>query len=420
MVVVNEMQGETNALTSGLTIGLKRTTGITQDNSNGLTNDFNGPGSKTDESLDTCTGIYVDGIWGKSKKLIRYGKNKRFWFDMSVDGSSMQLRKEDVKKLNTWHGNKGKGKQIMDGDFSRKSRNNLLWTMGKLKRSSVDQDSVKLITLTYDGDTAKWLDKMDGREYKRHLKNITTAITRKYGGFAVWRWELQGRLVGHYHLIWYQVEGNWIDQDWLCNRWNDIIEGNQENIDQRVNIQTAESWKGVQLYGCKTLGYIAKGETSLDKRDHSRKIRIGRHWGTVNKGLLNEHCEMVQHSVSDSEYIKHERLNNKKQLAWKRKKAEVTGNWSFCSGEKSIKRFQRHLADLDNVKRKFYQDYEVSLDEIYFVRDGKLSYTRHISADGRIERIDNNKSIKMQYSLKMRLMFYKNSKRKKLELLLAS
>ena len=80
----------------------------------------------------------------------------------------------------------------------------LLRALAKLDRSGISINNVIFIT---NGNNKG----ISGREYKRHLKNITQAISREYGGFGVWRWELQKRLVGHWHMIWYGVR--YIDID---------------------------------------------------------------------------------------------------------------------------------------------------------------------------------------------------------------
>ena len=86
----------------------------------------------------------------------------------------------------------------------------LLRALAKLDRSGISINNVIFITLTYSELTENNKG-ISGREYKRHLKNITQAISREYGGFGVWRWELQTRLVGHWHMIWYGVR--YIDID---------------------------------------------------------------------------------------------------------------------------------------------------------------------------------------------------------------
>ena len=384
----DEEKGSAAGETALLSILLKCTSGINED-----VRDRKYDGLSRSIYIDDCYGSQEtwNNQYDRSKKDDRYGDSKQFFVDMSVNGTSQKLRKEDSKNRNKG-GYTTEGKKEQTG-FSRKSRGNLLWTMGRLNRGDIDKKSVKFITLTYDGDTEKWLDKMDGREYKRHLKNITTAITRKYGGFAVWRWELQERLLGHWHLIWYQVKDNWIDHDWLCNRWNEIIEGNQENIDRRADIQTAESWKGVHLYACKSLGYIAKREQDDRKIAYAREIRIGRHWGTVNKRLLNDFCETEEVQLTQQTYLDMERNNNKKQFSWRRKSSLKNGDNSFRSGStRGIDKFQSRLSDFNNVQHRFHQDYEIIKDELEFFANGKLSYQRIITADG-IKRVSRTNEV---------------------------
>lgn len=136
----------------------------------------------------------------------------------------------------------------------------LLRALAKLDRSGISINNVIFITLTYSELTENNKG-ISGREYKRHLKNITQAISREYGGFGVWRWELQKRLVGHWHMIWYGVR--YIDMDWIRKRWNEITQGTAKHFASGTRVERAKSWLGTALYGSKVMGYVAKDETTV-------------------------------------------------------------------------------------------------------------------------------------------------------------
>ena len=140
----------------------------------------------------------------------------------------------------------------------------LLRALAKLDRSGISINNVIFITLTYSELTENNKG-ISGREYKRHLKNITQAISREYGGFGVWRWELQKRLVGHWHMIWYGVR--YIDMDWIRKRWNEITQGTAKHFASGTRVERAKSWLGTALYGSKVMGYVAKDETTVLNRN---------------------------------------------------------------------------------------------------------------------------------------------------------
>ena len=95
------------------------------------------------------------------------------------------------------------------------SRKRLLNSMAKLDRCSIDKKEVLYVTLTYD-------EKVERHEYKKHLNDITQAITKKYGGFGVFRWELQKQKSnGSIRFVWYGVP--YMCHKWLAKRWDEII-----------------------------------------------------------------------------------------------------------------------------------------------------------------------------------------------------
>ena len=61
--------------------------------------------------------------------------------------------------------------------------------------SSIEPKDLMYMTFTIGENTG-----IRGREYKRHLKNITQAIIREYGGFGMWRYELEKDNTALMHL----------------------------------------------------------------------------------------------------------------------------------------------------------------------------------------------------------------------------
>ena len=83
-----------------------------------------------------------------------------------------------------------------------------------------DNKKMLLVILSY-GDLD---EKLEHHEYKKHLKDITEAIKKEYGGFGVVRWELQKQksngCPSHFYFVWCGVP--YIFHEWLANRWDEI------------------------------------------------------------------------------------------------------------------------------------------------------------------------------------------------------
>ena len=223
--------------------------------------------------------------------------------------------------------------------FSRSSRNNLLRHIWSLDRTLLEDKDTLFLTLTYDGDTEKnkWIT---GVEYKRHLKNITTAIQREYGGFGVWKWELQSRLVGHFHLVWFRTK--YISHTWLAKRWNEITEGSADHLQAGTQVERAKSWKGVQIYGCKVMGYIAKDNAIHDQREHMAKIAMGRCWGISGRSDFYAHIRMLGREITERMHTILLRCYRKMQKSWKRQTEDYKG-WA------SLRTWFRSWNRLDNL-----------------------------------------------------------------------
>lgn len=277
----------------------------------------------------------------KEFKDARKKKDVFFSSNMFHGGTLVSINAETEGGVNQQIGGGIRG--VISG-FSRASRRNLLSYLYKLDRSTLSEDEVLFLTLTYDGNTEKnkWLSRV---EYKRHLKNILTAIERKYGGFGIWRFELQKRLVGHFHVIWYK--SRFISHHWLSRRWNEITEGSIEHLAAGVQVERARSWKGVSLYGSKTMGYVAKDESTHAQREHLKKINVGRFWGIWNKKEFDTHINEVHMDLSHRQYSILMRNYKNLQKSWKRKKEDKKG-WN------SFKKFWMHWKRLRNTSIDFY------------------------------------------------------------------
>ena len=248
--------------------------------------------------------------------------------------------------------------------MSYASRKRLLNAMAKLDRCSIDQREVLFLTITYDELTSR--NKLiRGTEYKRHLKNITQAIIREYGGFGVWRWELQKRLVGHFHFVWYGVR--YICHEWLAKRWNEIIGGSKEHLEAGVQVEPSRSWKGTAIYGSKTMAYVAKDESTYEQREHMEEIHIGRVWGICNRQEYENHIELREVEVTEKAHTQLLREYRKLQKSWRCRKGDYKG-W------KQMKRWMGSWMKLENLKIEFYMEND-EFDKLvsYYVNIDKKS-----------------------------------------------
>lgn len=266
--------------------------------------------ARVTEQIDPFESIYKD----------KRGTNE-YTVLMALGGQTSRL----IRKKHGWGNPKPKTNGKTRGctfGLTPASRRSLMDTLKQLNRDTLKQEEVLFLTFTYDGDTDKHLQ-MDGREYKRHLKNITHALSRKYGGFGVWKFELQDRLVGHYHMVWYKVP--YIDIDWLSKRWNEITGGSAEHRKNGVDLGVARSWDAVDEYCTKVIGYMSKAEKNVAKIMKMKEIRIGRCWGSVNKKELRKHINLEQVVLSKKAYIDLDRQIRKLRESWDRKVENFKG-----------------------------------------------------------------------------------------------
>lgn len=300
-------------------------------------------------------------VWQQESGLFQESKGKSFRVRVANGGTycSMEKRNSERKTEQTGGGQRG---DVLG--FSRGSRKRLLRTMAKLDRSSIPHNKVLFITLTYDEDTEKNI-KITGREYKRHLKNMTHSITRKFGGFGVWRYEEQKRLVGHFHLVWYNVRN--IPHRWLAKRWNEITGGSIEHLSAGTQVERARSWKGVSIYGSKTMSYVGKDESTEAQRMHMRDIHIGRVWGVVNRSEYNSYVDMIE-SIHDDE--------NVHNMGFRMYKNLIVSSLRKKGDYKGIKEFKHWVGcweQLDNLNVQFYMENDI------FIR--LLEYMKEVSED---------------------------------------
>ena len=238
--------------------------------------------------------------------------------------------------------------------FTYGSQGRFRSSLTKINQDVYDHSQVRFITLTYDGNTEKnkWIV---GKEYKRHLKNITQAITRKYGGFGLWKWELQKRLVGHWHLIWCGV--SWIDHKWVAKRWNEITNGSEDHLLAGVQVEEAKSWRGVEIYGCKLMGYVMKDDSSRRQRDHMKRIHVGRHWGIVNRDAYDAAVTLVDGELKKSAVDLVFKIEGKMQKKWKKNKIVTRVDGSTRKGDykgwRRQKKKRQYWSSLDNVTIQF-------------------------------------------------------------------
>ncbi len=281
----------------------------------------------------------------------------KFNITFSDGGTFGSLEKETEGVKNPYYGG---GIRNVITDLSISSRRNLLKTMYQINKNKIDKGDVKFITLTYDENTDK-NKLLDGITYKRHLKNLTHSITRKYGGFGVWRFELQKRLVGHFHLLWYRVTD--IDIRWISKRWNEITNGSETHLMCGVDIETPKSWKGISLYGSKVIGYIGKiFKGNQEMIQHMKDICCGRLWGVVNRDNMKEYIDSVVVELTEVEYTKIKRVYKRLLKSWKLKTGNIK-NWV------KMKKWFGSWDRLKNITLDFFMECEIIMKLIGWVKN---------------------------------------------------
>ena len=283
---------------------------------------------------------------------------KHFGTTFALNGTYVKLERQDTSVSTQQIGGGIRGNTYGMSFASRKRLQN---KVAKIDQCELPESKVLFITLTYDEDTKK--NKLiRGKEYKRHLKNITQAITREFGGFGIWRWELQKRLVGHWHFIWCGV--GFIPHEWLAKRWNEITDGSEAHLEAGVQVEKAGSWKGVAMYGSKTLGYICKDESTNGQREHMKEIHIGRVWGICNRDEYDHHVQLVEAEVEEDTHTALIRAYRGFMKSVKCRQGDYKG-W------KQLKRWMGSWMKLPNLKIEFFLHNETFLNLLHHCNETK-------------------------------------------------
>ena len=302
------------------------------------------------------------------------GKDLSYGIKVAHGGTLNQIVKTGVKANHQVGG----GIRESITRFSRASRNLLLRHLFSLDRTLLHSDEVLFITLTYDGDTDKnkWIT---GKEYKRHLKNITQAIQREYGGFGFWKFELQKRLCGHLHLVWFKT--SYISHYWLSHRWNEITGGSPDHLKAGTQVERARSWKGVQMYASKVMGYLAKDDTTYAQRDHMSKIAMGRCWGISGREMFAEFVVMLYMELSERMHIVLQRCVKGLQKSWKR----AIGNYK---GWTSLKTWMRSWSRIDNLTLNLFMENSVIFRLLKWMESefGELRFRMNVKKENKRDR----------------------------------
>ena len=301
---------------------------------------------------------HTNGIGRGDTQVANDFIGKRFGATFALNGTYVKLQRQNTSF---------KTKQIGGGirgntyGMSWSSKKRLQNSVAKIDQSKLPKSKVLTFTLTYDENTEK--NKLiRGREYKRHLKNITQAITREYGGFGIWRWELQRRLSGHYHFLWCGV--SYIPHEWLAKRWNEIIDGSEAHLEAGVHIECVNSWHDASTYASKMLGYMCKDESSKRQRQHMKDIHIGRVWGICNRQEYEHHVELVEAEVEEDTHTAMIRAYRGLMKSVKCKKGDYKG-W------KQLKRWMGSWMKLPNLKIEFYMHNETFLKLLHYCNEAK-------------------------------------------------
>ena len=230
------------------------------------------------------------------------------------NASKVEIKKKS-NKVNTIARPRADRKEITD--FSYRSRQGLKNVVNKLDRAELDENEIIFVTLTYGSDTEK-LRQLTAEDYKKHIKAFTRALINKYKDFDIFgitRFEFQKRLVGHFHLVIYNVA--FIHYNVINELWCNVIKQ-----DARTDVQKASDYEAVENYVSKVMCYVAKQETDEDVVEYLRKFKIGRHWSTFNNKILKTYINEENTKLQKDEHIKAQRVTRKIQKANNRKKLQ--------------------------------------------------------------------------------------------------
>lgn len=154
--------------------------------------------------------------------------------------------------------------------FSRRSRTRLLQTLAQCDRYSTSKSL--FVTLTYPRSfpTAS-------STYKRHLDTFSKRLRRAFPhASAIWKYELQRRGAGHFHLIVMGVP--FIARQWLSKAWYETVKSHDErHLRAGTQVQRIKSYR-------KALGYAAKYVAKVSDSDTTEDT--GRVWGIIGRESL--------------------------------------------------------------------------------------------------------------------------------------
>ena len=90
-------------------------------------------------------------------------------------------------------------------------------------------------------------------------------------------------------------------------------------------MKRAKSWKGVLLYGCKVLGYIAQDDSTQEQREHVAKISMARCWGISGREDFCLFVRMLGGELTENMHTLLLRCYKKMQKSWKRQTENYEG-----------------------------------------------------------------------------------------------
>lgn len=226
--------------------------------------------------------------------------------------------------------------------FSRSSRKRLLQLVAKLDKSKIDPRCVLFLTLTAPAPKESWM--IDGRIWKKRLNTFLTRLRQKYkstGMCGLWRLDWQPRRgAPHYHMVLYGI--SYISKDWISQAWNKICAEGLSEVEKKkhllagTSIELARNYSRINQYVSKTMSYIAKDEhwkiEDQEILDWIQSANFGRHWGIIQRSVLNELIEVVVGQFQNSkQFHQVKRIIRKYIQAAKRRK--LGDNYNYKVGK---------------------------------------------------------------------------------------
>lgn len=249
--------------------------------------------------------------------------------------------------------------------FSRASRRNLIWTMGRVNRELAGLPLFQ--TLTYGRD---WPP--DGRVVKRHLDAFNKRRARRYPeSSAIWKMELQKRGAPHFHLMVFGVpaqecrraavledNGPEFRQSdlrramhvcdcpvcWTQGNWWDIAGyGSFDHLRAGTRVERARTWAGVVSYTAKYLGKLCDNKVTV--RDTGEVVELrdcGRWWGVSGRRFLP--VDLVTYRLTPQGFYELRRYARRiVQSSGQKKRDRGRGNRGLACwvGRRTLEQFRR-------------------------------------------------------------------------------